>query len=30
MDFDVDYYFLDTNFIDAMPPEEDLPEFVCM
>ena len=23
LDFDVDYYFLDSNFLDAMPPEEE-------
>mmetsp|Transcript_35700 Transcript_35700/g.66491 ORF Transcript_35700/g.66491 Transcript_35700/m.66491 type:complete len:564 (-) Transcript_35700:263-1954(-) len=27
--FDVDYYFLDTNFIDAMPPEEDPNHNMC-
>mmetsp|Transcript_2876 Transcript_2876/g.6516 ORF Transcript_2876/g.6516 Transcript_2876/m.6516 type:complete len:563 (+) Transcript_2876:71-1759(+) len=29
LDFDVDYYFLDTNFIDAMPPEEDPSHNMC-
>jgi len=29
LDFDVDYYFLDTNFLDAMPPEEDPSHNMC-
>ena len=29
LDFDVDYYFLDSNFIDAMPPEEDPNHNMC-
>ncbi|CAE7752761.1 Acp5 [Symbiodinium sp. CCMP2592] len=28
-DFDVDYFFLDSNFIDAMPPEEDPNHNMC-
>ena len=29
LDFDVDYYFLDSNFLDAMPPEEDPNHNMC-